>query len=158
VLGAGHPLNDGQQHGEQLAGPGRIPRLPGPAGEATAGGQGVGVLGAGHPLADGQQHGVLVAGPGRIPRLPGPAGEATAGGQGVRVLGPNTRCITGSSAAFWSQAAVASSPWWPRPAGGCHPVAWIAKAEVPGLVDLDANRRAPHPVTAQRIVDLAAQQ
>ena len=78
---------DGQQRGVLVAGPGRIPRLPGPGGEVGAGGQGVGVLGAGDPLADGQQRGVLVAGPGRIPRLPGPGGEVGAGGQGVGVLG-----------------------------------------------------------------------
>ena len=46
VLGAQDPLADGQQGGELVAGPGRIPRLPGPVGEVVAGGQGVGVLGA----------------------------------------------------------------------------------------------------------------
>jgi hypothetical protein len=75
VLGALDPLADGQQGGELIPCPGRIPRLPGPAGELVAGGQGVRVLGALDPLADGQQGGALVAGPGRIPRLPGPAGE-----------------------------------------------------------------------------------
>ena len=50
-------------------GPGRIPRLPGPAGEVGADDQGVGMLGALDPLADRQQRGKLVAGPGRIPRL-----------------------------------------------------------------------------------------
>src|SRR6516162_8955697 len=62
-------------------------RLIGPAGEAGAGGQGVGVLGAQDPLADRQQGGELVAGPGRIPRRPGPGGEVGAGGQGLGVLG-----------------------------------------------------------------------
>jgi hypothetical protein len=40
--------------------PGRIPRLPGPAGEAGAVGQGVRVLGVRHPLEDGQR-GELIA-------------------------------------------------------------------------------------------------
>ena len=63
-----------------------IARLPGPAGEVGAGGQGVRVLRAEDPLEHGQQRGELVPGPGRIPRLPGPAGEVGAGDQGVRVL------------------------------------------------------------------------
>ena len=46
VLGALDPLEDGQQGGELVAGPGRVPRLPGPVGEIVAGGQGVRVLGA----------------------------------------------------------------------------------------------------------------
>jgi hypothetical protein len=46
VLGAQHPLVDGQQRGLLVAGPACIPRHPGPAGEAGAGGQGVRVLGA----------------------------------------------------------------------------------------------------------------
>ena len=70
VLGAQDPLVDGQQDGELVAGLGRVPRLPGPAGELVAGDQGVAVLGAGDPLADGQQGGVLVAGPGRVPASP----------------------------------------------------------------------------------------
>ena len=86
MLRAEDPLDDGQQRGELVAGPGRIPRLPGPAGQAVAGGQGARVFRAGHPLDDGQQRGVLVAGPGRIPRLPGPAGQVAASGQGLRVL------------------------------------------------------------------------
>ena len=45
VLGAQHPLADGQQRGELVAGPGRIPRLPGPVGQVAAGGQGARVLG-----------------------------------------------------------------------------------------------------------------
>jgi hypothetical protein len=40
------PLADGQQGGELVADPGRIPRLPGQDGEAVVGGQGAGVLGA----------------------------------------------------------------------------------------------------------------
>jgi hypothetical protein len=59
VLTAQHPLDDGQQRGVLVPGPGRIPRRPGPEGEVAAIGQGGGVLGAGHPLADGQQRGVL---------------------------------------------------------------------------------------------------
>jgi hypothetical protein len=46
VLGAQDPLADGQQGGELVAGPGRIPCPPGPGGKVMAGGQGVGVLGA----------------------------------------------------------------------------------------------------------------
>jgi hypothetical protein len=46
VLGAQHPLLDGQQGGVLVAGPGRIPRLSGPGGEFMAGDQGAGVLGA----------------------------------------------------------------------------------------------------------------
>ena len=88
MLGAHDPLADGQQGGELVAGPGRVPRLPGPAGEFVTGGQGLGMLGAHDPLADGQQGGELVAGPGRVPRLPGPAGEFVASGQGGRVLRP----------------------------------------------------------------------
>jgi hypothetical protein len=45
VLGAQDPLLDGQQGGVLVAGPGRIPRLPEPAGEAAAGGEGVPVFG-----------------------------------------------------------------------------------------------------------------
>ena len=37
VLGAEDPFADRQQRGELVAGPGRIPRLPGPAGEVAAG-------------------------------------------------------------------------------------------------------------------------
>jgi hypothetical protein len=37
VLGAEDPLLDGQQRGELVAGGGRIPRYPGPAGETAAG-------------------------------------------------------------------------------------------------------------------------
>ncbi len=48
-LGAQDPLADRQQRGVLVAGRGR--RIPGPAGEAGAGGQGVGVLGTKHPLA-----------------------------------------------------------------------------------------------------------
>jgi hypothetical protein len=91
VPGAGDPLHEGQQRGELVAGPGRIPRLPRPGGEVGAGGQGVGVLGARDPLAEGQQRGELVAGPGRIPRLPRPAGEVVAGSQGVGCPAPSSR-------------------------------------------------------------------
>ena len=87
MLGAGDPLADRQQRGELVPGPGRISRLPGPAGEVGADGEGGGMLGAQDPLPDRQQRGVLVPGPGRIPRLPGPAGEVGAGGEGVGVLG-----------------------------------------------------------------------
>ena len=79
VLGAQDPFVDGQQGGELVAGPGRIPRLPGPGGEVAAGAQGGGVLGAQDPFADGQQGGELVAGPGRIPGLPGPGRRGCGG-------------------------------------------------------------------------------
>ena len=39
-------LGDRQQRGELRPGGGRVARLPGPVGQAGAGGQGVGVLGA----------------------------------------------------------------------------------------------------------------
>ena len=55
MLGAEDPLEDGQQLGELVPGRGRVPRLPGPAGEVGAGGQGVRVLGAEDPLAYRQQ-------------------------------------------------------------------------------------------------------
>src|SRR5215472_13882858 len=74
VPGAGHPLLDGQQRGELVPGPGRIPRRPGPAGEFVAGVEGARVLAALDPLTEGEQRGVLVPRPGRVPRLPGPAG------------------------------------------------------------------------------------
>ena len=108
MLGAEDPLAHRQQRGELVAGPGRVPRLPGVVGEVGAGGQGFRVLGARDPLAHRQQRGVLVAGPGRIPRLPGPVGEVGAGGQGFRVLGAETRSSTASSAAYWSRAPAAS--------------------------------------------------
>ena len=57
----------------------RLPRLHGPAGEAGAGGQGIGVPGTEYLLQVGQQGGVLVAGGGRAAGLPGPGGEAGSG-------------------------------------------------------------------------------
>ena len=87
MLGAAHPLDHRQQRGELVAGASRIPRLPGPAGEVGADGQGVRVLGVAHPLGHRQQRGELVAGASHIPRLPGPAGEVAAGDQGAPVLG-----------------------------------------------------------------------
>ena len=44
VVGAQHPLEDGQQHRVLVPGPGRISRQPGVAGKVGAGGQGVPVL------------------------------------------------------------------------------------------------------------------
>ena len=87
VLGALDSVVDGQQGGELVPGPGRIPGLSGPVGEVVAGVEGSGVLGALDPFADRQQGGELVPGPGRIPGLPGPVGEVVAGGQGGGVLG-----------------------------------------------------------------------
>ena len=86
MLGALDPFAGGQQGSVLVAGPGRIPRLPGPAGEFVAGDQGAGVLGALDPFAGGQQDGELVAGTGRIPRLPGPSSDVMEGGQGGGVL------------------------------------------------------------------------
>ena len=60
----------GQQRGELVAGPGRIPRLPGPAGEVAAGGQGVRVLRAEDPLD--ARAAARRTGPGRRPRPPPP--------------------------------------------------------------------------------------
>ncbi len=56
MLGALDPLAYGQQGGELIPGPGRIPRLPGPESELVAGGQGVGVLGALDPHSDGRAY------------------------------------------------------------------------------------------------------
>ena len=126
MLGTLDPLADGQQGGELVAGPGRIPRLPGPAGELVAGGQGVRVLGALDPLADGQQGGTLVAGPGRIPRLPGPAGELVAGGQGIRVLGAQDPLADGQQGGNWSRAPAAS------PASPVQRASWLRAARVSG--------------------------
>ncbi len=69
VLGAQHPLLDGQQLGELVAGPAGSPACAGPAGEVVAGGQGFRVLGARH------RRGSAAArrtgrGPSRIPRCP----------------------------------------------------------------------------------------
>ena len=52
MLGSLDSFADGQQGGTLVAGSGRIPRLPGPAGELVAGGQGVRVLGALDPFAE----------------------------------------------------------------------------------------------------------
>ena len=79
MLWAEDPLLHRQEPLKQVSGGGRVSRLPGPAGEASVGGQGVRVLRAQHPLADGQQGGELVAGPGRIASLPGPVCEVVAG-------------------------------------------------------------------------------
>ena len=81
------PHQVGQQRGVLVPGRGRIPRLPGPVGNAVACGQGAGVRRAEDPHQVGQQRGVLVPGRGCIPRLSGPVGDAVAGGQGVRVPG-----------------------------------------------------------------------
>ena len=67
MLRAENPLLDGRQRGELVAGPGCVPRLPGPAGEVAAGGQGVRVLRAEDLLEYRQLRGVLAAGPGRCP-------------------------------------------------------------------------------------------
>jgi Resolvase, N terminal domain len=80
------PLAHRHQPGQLVPGGGRVPRLPGPAGELATGGQGVRVLRARYPLAHRHQPGQQVPGGGRVPRLPGPAGELATGGQGERVL------------------------------------------------------------------------
>jgi len=64
VLRAEDPVIHRQERGVLVAGGGRIPRLPGPLGEAGAGVKGGWVFRAEDPLAWGQQRGVLVAGPG----------------------------------------------------------------------------------------------
>ena len=78
---------DGQQYGELVAGPVRVARKPGPAGQVEAGVLGKRVLRAGYPLDHGQQRGGLVAGSGSVSRFPGPAGQVGADDQRVRVLG-----------------------------------------------------------------------
>ena len=119
MLGAQDPFADGQQGGELVAGPGRIPRLPGPGGEVAAGRQGVRVLGAQDPFADGQQGGELVPGPGRIPRLPGPDGEFMADDQGVGVLGAQDPLVDGQQGGEL----VAGPGRIPRPPGPAGEVA-----------------------------------
>ena len=118
VLGAEHPLEDGQQRGVLVAGRGRVPCLPVQWARLCAGAQGVRVLGAEHPLDDGQQRGVLVAGGGRIPRLPGPAGQVVRALRVFGCSGPSTRSMMGSRAAYWSRAA-AASPACPVQRRGC---------------------------------------
>ena len=66
MFGAEDPLAHGQQRGEQVPGGGRVPHLPGPAGELEPVRQGIRVFWAGHPLAHGQQRGEQVPGPGRM--------------------------------------------------------------------------------------------
>ena len=79
------PLIGGQQGGELVAGPVRIPSLP-VQWARLHGWPGVRVLRPPDPLFGGQQGGELVAGPVRIPSLPYPVGEVGAGGQGTRML------------------------------------------------------------------------
>jgi hypothetical protein len=55
-------LREGQQRGELVTGPRRIPRLARPEGEVAAGAQSLGVLGPQKPLHNGQHGGELVAG------------------------------------------------------------------------------------------------
>jgi len=50
VLRAEDPLEEGQQRGEQVLGTGRVPRMPGPAGELMPGGQGARMLRAEDPF------------------------------------------------------------------------------------------------------------
>ena len=88
MIEARHPLVEGQQRGVLVAGPGRIPRPPGPIGEVAPDGQGVRVLGAEDLLSQGQQRCQLLTGPSYIPRCPGPVGELAAGDQGRRMLRP----------------------------------------------------------------------
>ena len=100
-------------------------RLPGPAVQVGADGQGLWVLRAEDLLDDRQQHGELVTGCCRIARLSGPGGEVGAGDQRVRVLGAEdpfadgqqrgvlVRAVAGSPAspaqwAAWSRAVMVS--------------------------------------------------
>ena len=81
-----NPLFVRQQRGELVPGAGRVPRLPGPAGEVGASTQSVRVLVAENPLLHRQQRGELVPGARRVPRLPSPVREVGASTQGARVL------------------------------------------------------------------------
>jgi hypothetical protein len=91
VLGAEDALGHRHERGELDPGGGRVPRLPGPVGEAGAGGQGVGVLGAEDALGHRHERGELVPGGGRVARLPGRVSEFAARGQGAGMVG--TGCI-----------------------------------------------------------------
>jgi hypothetical protein len=86
VLRAEDSLAGGQQRGELVPCPGRIPRPPGESGELVAGAQGVRVLRAEDSLAGGQQRGELVPCPGRIPRIPGERGQLVAGAERIGVF------------------------------------------------------------------------
>jgi hypothetical protein len=99
VLGGQHPLLDGQQGGVLVAGPGRIPRLPGPQGEVGPGEQGRRVLRAGHPLADGQQGGELVPGPAASPATPVQRARLARAFRVAGCSGPSSRSSMGSRAA-----------------------------------------------------------
>jgi hypothetical protein len=92
--GAQDPLTHGERGGVLVAGPGHVPRLPGPVGEVAAGGQGVGVFGVQDPLADGEQGGVLAAGSGWVPGLPGPPGQASSSGPLAAINTRETRSLT----------------------------------------------------------------
>ena len=98
----------GQQRGELVPGPGRIPRLPGPASEVGAGGQGVRVLGAEHPLSTGSSSRRTGRGPRPHPRPPRSSWARSA--RAARVSGCSGAehpLVTGSSAANWSRAPAA---------------------------------------------------
>ncbi len=80
-------------------------RLLCPAGEATAGGQGVQVLRAGHPLAHGQQLGVIAA---RVEIYP--AGVSGASISASAVPEPTTRHIPGRTSSDRAFMAFAMAP------------------------------------------------
>ena len=90
VLWAGHSLARRQQLNEQIAGGGRVARLPGPTGEFVPGGHRAWVLRAEDALEQGQQGGEKVSGAGRIPCLSGPVGKVAAGPEGVWVASSPT--------------------------------------------------------------------
>ena len=133
MLGAAGSLDKGQQGGALVAGGSRIPRFPGPAGEAAPGVQGVRVLGAAGSLDKEQQGGALVAGGGRIPRFPGPAGEAAPGVQGVRVLGATDPLLEGQQGGELV-AGGGRIPRLPGPAGEAAP--GVQGVRVLGATDL----------------------
>ena len=100
---------DGQQRGELVAGRGRIPRLPGPVGEAVRGWSGCpGARGRGPARG---RAAARRTGRGRRPHPPPPRSSGRGCARVARVSGcsgPRTRSRTGSSAANWSRAAAGS--------------------------------------------------
>ena len=139
MLGAQDPLADGQQGGQVVAGSGRIPRLPGPAGQVGASGQGVRVLGAQNALHHGQQGGVLVAGPGRA-RLMFAAPKTDAGRLVVaipEVIVPELRSHLARFAADGDEGLVfTSTDGTPLRHSNFRNRVWLGAVEKAGLADL----------------------
>jgi hypothetical protein len=89
MLRAEDPVIHGQQPGERVPGGGRIPRMPGPAGQVGAGGQGARVLRAEDPVIHGQQPGERVLGedhPDTLASVNGLAADLRALGQASRAI------------------------------------------------------------------------